>query len=158
MIKLVLTDCDGCLTNGRVTIDSNGVCSKTFNMKDGVGFIDLQKRGIKTGIISCDSAKEILNSKYKKLNLDYIIQGIDPNGKLDVVKKIIRDNDIKWSEVVYLGDDLPDLEILTLAGNSFCPIDAVEEVKAVCEVLQVCGGDGAFREMVNIILKNDKGT
>ena len=154
-IKMLLTDVDGCLTDGSIYYGPNGEKFKRFNMQDGMGVNLLRKNEIKTGIISGDNSKATLY-RAENLNFDYIC--VDVDNKLEKFENILKECKISNDEVAYMGDDIQDLCILKKVGISAAPSNAVEEVKKNVDfITQKNGGEGAFREFVEYIIKLNGG-
>lgn len=151
MLKLVVFDVDGCMTNGDISYDSNGNEIKTFNVKDGLGIVTLNKIGIKTAIIT-GRESNIVKSRAKELHITYLYQGVKK--KLEKLDEILKEEGIRYSEVAYIGDDINDTPILEKVGYSFAPSDAcIYAKKAAKTVLKRGGGDGVVREMIEILLE-----
>lgn len=155
-IKLFLSDVDGTLTDAGMYYGENSEEFKKFNTHDGKGFELLRKAGIKTGIITSENTKIVAN-RAKKLKVDYLYQGLEHKGKLDIAKEICEKEGIKLEEVAYIGDDINCKELLQSVGLAACPANALEEIKNIPSIIKLskCGGDGAVREFVEKIL-NDK--
>lgn len=153
-IKLFLSDVDGTLTDAGMYYGENGEELKKFNTHDGKGFELLRKTGIKTGIITSENTK-IVENRAKKMKVDYLYQGVEHKGKLDIAKDICEKENINLNEVAYVGDDLNCKEILSSVGICACPVDSIEEIKSINNIIQLKqkGGNGAVREFINIILK-----
>jgi 3-deoxy-D-manno-octulosonate 8-phosphate phosphatase (KDO 8-P phosphatase) len=150
-LKLVVFDVDGCMTNGAISYDSNGNEIKTFNVKDGLGIVTLHKMGIKTAIITGRDSS-IVTNRVKELGITYLYQGVKK--KIEKLDEILEKEGFKYSETAYIGDDINDVPILRVAGYSFAPKDALPYAKDAAKiVLSKCGGDGAVREMIEILLK-----
>lgn len=146
-IKLFLTDCDGCLTDGGMYYSESGDELKKFNTKDGMAFKILRQQGILTGIITGEGV-ELNRRRAQKLNMDIIELGC--KDKLSAVRRICDERNIDISQVAYVGDDINDIELLKAVGYSCAPADAVEEVKkAVKFVTSTNGGCGVIREIVD---------
>lgn len=152
-ITLFLTDVDGTLTDGGMYYSENGECLKKFNTRDGMGFQLLREAGIKTGIITSEIT-DIVQRRASKLKIDYVIQGQSHRGKLAAAEQICRQEGIELCEVAYIGDDINDIEILNAVGLKACPADASSRVKSIkgIHILSKNGGDGAFREFVDLYL------
>lgn len=155
MIKLVAFDVDGVLTDGSITYDENGVEYKTFNAKDGQGIVNLNNSGIITAIITARNngtvAHRAENLKIKELHQEV-------KNKIEKLEEILARYNFSYDEVAYIGDDLPDICILTKVKLAGCPMDAVDEVKAVANwISSKNGGRGAVREFCDYILKLNKG-
>ena len=156
-IKLFLSDVDGTMTDSGMYYGENGEELKKFNTRDGKGFELLRGSGIKVGIITSENTN-IVSNRAKKLKVDFLYQGVEHNGKLDVVKKICKSEKIDLENVAYIGDDVNCKELLAAVGFAACPHDAAESVKNIpnIRVLTKKGGYGAVRELVDIILQRDR--
>jgi len=152
-IKLFLSDVDGTLTDGGMYYDGCGNELKKFHTHDGKGFELLKRKGIKVGIITSEDTP-IVSERAKKLKVDYLYQGIEHKGKLEVAKKICKKESIELQEVAYIGDDINCQELLENVGLAACPNNSQADIKHILNILQLSrnGGDGAVREFVNIIL------
>lgn len=154
-IKLFLTDVDGVLTDGGMYYSENGDELKKFNTRDGMAFRLIRNAGIKTGMITSENTR-IVENRAKKLGVDYLYQDQKEKGKLDVALEICAMEGITLDEVAYIGDDVNCLELLTYAGLSACPADAVDEIKRIADIIILTrkGGEGVVREFAEKILKN----
>ncbi len=149
-IKVVAVDIDGVLTDGKMFYFS-GQPYRSFNVKDGPCFFLLRLAGIKTIVISGKGSEES-KRRFDEFGVDGYFENI--KDKTAVLEKFIIENDIRWDEVCYVGDDLQDIPVMKKVGLSAAPSDAVPEVKSI--VAYVCkrnGGDGILREITEIILK-----
>jgi 3-deoxy-D-manno-octulosonate 8-phosphate phosphatase (KDO 8-P phosphatase) len=147
-IKLLVLDVDGTLTDGGIYIDANGVQSKKFNIKDGMGIRLLQDEGIKVGMISHSLAREILNARAKMLGMEYVYAGKDP--KIEVLGRWIKQLSLTNDQVAFIGDDVNDIEVMERVGLSACPNDAhFKVIKMADVVLQREGGRGCVREFID---------
>lgn len=151
-VKMFLTDCDGCLTDGGMYYSENGDELKKFNTKDGYGLGLLKSYGIICGIVTGENV-ELNYRRAEKLKLEIYEAGcLD---KLETIRRLCAQYNIDISEVVYVGDDLNDLEVIKAVGFGCCPSDACDEIrKAVHYVSSLNGGHGAIRDVVEYILKN----
>lgn len=146
-IKLFLTDCDGVLTDGGMYYFESGDEAKKFNTRDGMAFKLLREKEIKIGIITGESTKIVLN-RGKKLKMDYIFLGV--NKKIEIVDKIIDELGINYENVLYVGDDLNDLDVIKKVGFSACPQDAEYIIKENCQYIsKKNGGFGVIRDIYN---------
>ena len=151
-IEIAMFDVDGVMTDGGMIFDEDGKEYKVFNAKDGQGLVMLNKAGIKTIIIT---AKEsyMVQKRFESLGFTRIYQG--QRNKERALEEVVDEFDVKFEQIAYMGDDLPDLGVLKRVGLSSCPKDAVEEVVKVCRfVSKKDGGRGAVRELCDLILKN----
>lgn len=154
-IKLLLTDVDGCLTDGSVYYGPNHEKIKKFNMQDGMALKLLRENNILTGIISADNS-EATRYRAEDLKFDFIY--INIKDKLAKFEEILETNNLQKDEVAYMGDDIQDLCILNQVEASVAPNNAVDEVKkAVSHITQKSGGNGAFREYAEYIIKLNGG-
>ncbi len=150
-IKLILTDCDGVLTDGSLYYTANGEAAKVFHIHDGLAFKLARQAGIKTGIIS-GRKSAALELRANELNVDYFYHGND--AKLAAYEEIRAAENLRDGQIAYLGDDLHDLPLLHRVGLAIAVADAVAEVKAAAQFVTTRnGGRGAFREAVALILK-----
>ena len=149
-IKLFLSDVDGTLTDGGMYYTENGDEVKKFNTRDGMGFQLVREKGIKTGFVTSENTK-IVERRAKKLQIDFIVQGVKYNGKLNAVKAICKHEGYELDEVAYIGDDINCLELISAVGIAACPADANELVKAVpnIKIMSKKGGEGCVREFAN---------
>lgn len=149
-LKIVLTDCDGVLTDGGMYYYDNGVEGKKFNTKDGMAFHILKNNDIKVGIITGEKTK-IVENRAKKLNVDYLYMGI--RDKYQILLDICKQENISLQNVAYLGDDINDLQVLQNVGFSACPKDAQKDVKNVCKYISnKNGGEGVVRDFLESYL------
>lgn len=149
-IKMFLTDCDGCLTDGGMYYSEKGDELKKFNAKDGMGFSFLRERGIITGIITGESTG-IVEARAKKLHIDELHQGIE--NKLEVVKRLADKYQIDLTDIAYVGDDINDMDVLEKVGFPCTVNNALDSVKRRAKyVSRLNGGEGAIRDIVESIL------
>ena len=150
-IKMVVFDVDGVMTDGSITYDENGVEYKTFNVKDGQGIVSITKAGIITAIITARNNGTVKH-RFENLGMTRLFMG--QKDKLVAMKQLLDDYNLDFSQVAYMGDDLPDLCVLREVGLPCCPNDAVDEVKEVCKFISAKnGGRGAVRELTDLIYK-----
>ena len=149
-IKMFLTDCDGCLTDGGMYYSETGDELKKFSTLDGLGFRILKEKGILTGIITGE--KRVLNKRRaEKLKLDIYEEGI--SDKLATVKILCEKAGVELRNVAYVGDDINDLELIRTVGFGCSVANGIEEVKkAATYVSQKKGGQGAVREIIDMIV------
>lgn len=149
-VKLVLTDCDGVLTDSGVYYSDAGEVMKRFSIRDGMGVQRLRSYGIETGIVTGESSGSV-KKRAEKLGIEELHLGAKV--KADVLKEIVQRRGLSLDEIAYIGDDVNDLEVLAMAGVTACPADAVYEVREQVDyVCQAKGGHGAFREFAEWIL------
>lgn len=147
MIKLFLTDCDGCLTDAGMYYSEKGDEMKKFNTRDGMGFAILKKNGIKTGLVTGENV-DLNRRRVEKLKIDFYAPGC--NDKLGYTKDLCASLGVSLDEVLYVGDDINDLPLLKAVGFSCCPNDAVDEVKKTVDYISPrSGGSGVIRDIVD---------
>lgn len=150
-IKLLLTDCDGVLTDGGVYYSDTGEAMKKFNIRDGMGVERLRTiANIETGIITGETSLSIA-MRANKLKINELHLG--SKDKPTVLEKILKNRNLKAEEVAYIGDDVNDIDIMKLVGLSACPSDAISFVKNIAHyTCENKGGEGAFREFAELII------
>jgi len=150
-IKLLLTDCDGVLTDGGVYYTINGEKMKKFSLRDGMGVERLRTMAnIETGIITGESSS-IVKKRAKKLSIKEYHGGV--KNKLLKFQEIIARKKLHPCHVAYIGDDTNDLEIMQHVGLCACPADAFPEIiKISTIVVENKGGYGAFRDFAEILI------
>ncbi len=148
-IRMFLTDCDGCLTDGGMYYSELGDELKKFNTRDGMGFALLHQMGILTGIVTSEDV-ELNRRRSIKLKLDIMESGC--KNKLEKVKKLCEIYNVALNNVCYIGDDINDISTIASVGLGCCPSDAVEEVKSQANYIAYAkGGEGVIREVVDLI-------
>jgi 3-deoxy-D-manno-octulosonate 8-phosphate phosphatase (KDO 8-P phosphatase) len=151
IIKLLLFDVDGVLTDGKILLHPDGTESKQFDIKDGTGLVWAQRAGLKVGLLSARSAAAT-TQRAAQLGIAIVHQGVA--SKSLAYDDILRQHDLTDADVAYMGDDVLDLPVIVRAGLSASPSDAVEEVRRRVDfVSRAGGGDGAARELVELVLK-----
>jgi len=150
-IKLILMDCDGVLTDGRVWLTGSGEEQKAFNVRDGLGIELLHRAGIKTGIISGRSS-EAVEKRVLELKIHFVEQGVVE--KVSVFNRILSAAGVDDGAVAFVGDDLNDIPLMQRSEFAIAVNDAADETKAAAHyVTKAKGGYGAIREVAEIILK-----
>ena len=153
MIKLVLLDVDGTLTDGGIYRGNNGEELKRFNVKDGYAIVNAQKLGIEFGIIT-GRKSELVEIRSNELKIKYLYQGISE--KTVILEEIMQKTGLKKEEIAYMGDDLNDILIMKQSGLTGAPRDAADEVIQIVDFVSgKNGGSGAVREFVEYILKKE---
>lgn len=149
-LEWLLFDVDGVFTDGRLVYGPAGEEHKVFHVRDGLGLKLAQKAGLKVGILS-GRISEALRFRAGELGMDALF--MDRSDKEPAFDEFLASQGTAPERVAYLGDDLLDLPVLRRSGLSFAPADAVAEVRErVDRVLLRKGGDGAVREMCEVVL------
>ena len=150
-IKLLLMDCDGVLTDGRIELLDNGDESKTFHTRDGHGIVLLHRAGLSTGIISGRSSS-LVERRARELGMKHIRQGTWD--KIKDYEELLREAEVETAEVAFIGDDVTDIPLMEQSGFAVAVADAVPETLAAAHyVTKLPGGFGAVREACELILK-----
>lgn len=150
-IKLLLTDCDGVLTDGGVYYGENGEAFKRFNIKDGMAVERLRQfAGVDVGIITGEMSPSVAK-RAEKLKITELHLGI--KDKPRVLVEIMARLGLEAHEIAYIGDDTNDVEILKMVGLSASPADAISFAKEVVHYdCKKNGGHGCFRELAELII------
>jgi 3-deoxy-D-manno-octulosonate 8-phosphate phosphatase (KDO 8-P phosphatase) len=150
-VKLLLMDCDGVLTDGRIWILENGEDQKAFHTRDGLGIELLHRAGLMSGIIS-GRISSALARRAQSLRVSYLWQGRED--KREAFADTLVQARVSNEEVAFVGDDLTDLALMGQAGLAVAVADAAAEVREHAHYVTTAnGGNGAIREVVELILK-----
>lgn len=154
MIKHLVMDVDGTLTDGKIYMGQTGEVMKAFNIKDGCGIHDILLPASITPIIITGRSSDIVLNRCMELGITDVYQGVV--NKIDKLREITED----LGCVAYIGDDINDLSCMNsikeAGGFIGCPMDAVEKVKEIADfVAHHNGGDGAVRDFIEWIIKNN---
>jgi len=151
LIELLVLDVDGCLTDGKIIYDSNGVESKSFDVKDGLAIATWIRMGKKVAIIT-GRESSVVKKRADELKIPYLFQGI--RNKEEKLNELLKSIGLNMSQVAAIGDDLNDFHMLKSAALSFTPQNGAKQIKPIVDVvLQNNGGEGAVREMIEYIIK-----
>ena len=149
-IKLLVMDCDGVLTDGRLYFSANGEELKVFHVRDGQGLVSWHQAGFRSGIISGRNSP-IVEIRGRQLGVEFIYQGREE--KVGALNEIAASANLDLDEIAYIGDDVPDAAVITLAGLGVAVADAVDETKAAADFVTASrGGCGAVRELIDMIM------
>ena len=153
-LKLLVVDVDGTLTDAGMYYTADGEVMKKFNTKDAMGMSLLREKGFKLAIITKENSP-IVKARAKKLKIEHCFIGIE--NKIECLNKLCNLLEINLSEVVYIGDDLNDLECMKIVGLAACPNNAAKEVRDIAHFISSKdGGHGAVREITEEILINNE--
>jgi 3-deoxy-D-manno-octulosonate 8-phosphate phosphatase (KDO 8-P phosphatase) len=148
---VILLDVDGVLTDGKVQIHGDGTESKNFDIKDGIALVWAQRLGLTVGILSA-RASASTTQRAAQLGITLVFQGV--SSKIETYDQMVGDLCVDDEQITYMGDDVVDLAVLERVGLSTAPADAVDEVRSrVHWVSRRQGGDGAVRDLVELILR-----
>lgn len=150
-IELILSDVDGVLTEGDVVFDNQGIETKRFHIRDGLGIKLWMRAGFQFGIITSRTS-HVVKVRASELGIDLVRQGFED--KLTIAQEIIREHGLEPKQVCFIGDDLPDIPVINNVGLGVAVANAAEEVRsAAFHTTKLDGGRGAVRETVETILK-----
>lgn len=151
-VKLLLMDCDGVLTDGRLYFSARGEELKVFHVRDGQGIMNWRKAGYRSGIISGRDAGEIIQKRADELEMEFVrVRSAD---KREDFSDILLSAGVSAEETAFIGDDVGDVDLMKLVGFPVAVADAVDEVKAAAlYVTSLNGGQGAVREVIELLLR-----
>ena len=150
-IKLLLMDCDGVLTDGRIWLFENGEEQKGFHTRDGLGIELWHRAGLKSGIISGRKSNAV-ERRARGLGMSFVVQGVED--KVQAFKETVAQAGVTNEEVAFIGDDLNDIPLLLRSGFAVAVADAAPEARERAHyVTKLNGGQGAVREVIELILK-----
>ena len=154
MIELVVLDVDGTLTDGKIIYSNNGDEIKNFDVADGLTIAAWTKKFGKHAAIITGRESKLVERRAKELGINHLYQGV--HNKDEVLQSILDKENLSWSQVAAIGDDLNDYKMLKKVGLSFTPANGTHYLKEFVSV--TCknkGGEGAVREMFEYIFKED---
>lgn len=150
-ITTLVFDVDGVLTDGRLTVLPGGVMARTMHVRDGYALQLAVKKGYKVVVISGGFSEEVKERLRKLGVMDIYMQVTD---KLAVLQQYLTEKGVDWHEVMFMGDDIPDVEVMKQVGLACCPADAVAEIKEVTAYISpILGGYGCVRDVIEKLLK-----
>ena len=149
-IKVFISDVDGVLTDGRIIVDGNGIETKFFDVQDGFGLVFLKQCDIKTVLITARPSP-VVEWRAKELQIDRLFM-VYP--KMSAYETLKQEFGVSDAQCCFVGDDVADLTIMKKAGLAVAVKNAVFEVKQAAHfITEKCGGYGAAREVIEMILK-----
>jgi len=150
-VRLVVTDVDGVLTDGRMTLSDRGEELKSFHTRDGIAVGLARRGGLRTAMMTGETSS-IAKARGDKLGVDVVVLGARRKG--EALEALCAQFDMPCAAAAFIGDDLLDVPALQRAGLAVAVADAADEVKAVAHlVTRAAGGRGAFREVIERILR-----
>jgi 3-deoxy-D-manno-octulosonate 8-phosphate phosphatase (KDO 8-P phosphatase) len=150
-ITTIMFDFDGVLSDGKVLVMPDGEQLRMSNVRDGYALQLAVKKGFRIVIIS-GGRSESMSKRFIALNVTDVFLGV--SNKKAVFEKYITDNHLTANEVLYMGDDIPDYEVMNLARIAACPANASEEIKAISHYIsKFNGGEGCARDIIEQVLK-----
>lgn len=150
-VTTLVFDVDGVLTDGTLMILPAGVMARKMNVKDGYALQLAVKRGYNIVIISGGNSEEV-RDRLNKLGVSGVFMRVID--KVSILESYLQEHNLSWKEVLYMGDDIPDLSVMQKVGLACCPLDAVEEIKEVSAYISpLNGGFGCVRDVIEKVLK-----
>jgi 3-deoxy-D-manno-octulosonate 8-phosphate phosphatase (KDO 8-P phosphatase) len=150
-IRLLLMDCDGVLTDGRITLIGDGDEEKSFHTRDGHGLVLLHRAGLRSGIIS-GRTSSLVERRARELGMSYVKQGTWD--KIKEFEEVLAEAGVEAEEVAFIGDDVTDIPLMNRSELAVAVADASEETRMNAHyITQLPGGFGAVREVCELILK-----
>lgn len=153
MIRLIILDVDGTLTDGSIYYNEDGTEIKKFNVKDAAGIMACQVMGKKCMILTGRKSYAV-QRRAEDLHIEFVFQGI--NDKQRFIEDFMNQNGYVREEILFIGDDLNDLGVMQMAGVTGCPADAADEVRKRADYIsEYNGGKGAVRDILFALLKRE---
>ena len=150
-ITTFIFDIDGVLTDSTVFLLENGLQARRMNIKDGLGLQMALRNGFKVVAISGSYSEPVIH-RMKKLGIENVHMAV--LNKKEFVKDFISQNNLNWEEILYMADDLPDIDLMRTVGLPCCPADAVPEILELSKYISpVNGGMGCVRDVIEKVLK-----
>ena len=150
-IKAIAFDVDGVLSSNLVTLDGNAQPVRTANIKDGYAMQLAVKKGLNMAIIT-GGKSEAVRQRFIGLGLQNVFLGVSV--KIEVFNQWLEESELKPEEVIYMGDDIPDYEVMKICGCACCPSDAAPEIKEISTYISPYpGGHGCCRDVIEQVLR-----
>ncbi len=150
-IKTFIFDVDGVMTDGIVVLASNGDMLRTMNVKDGYALQLAVKKGYRIIIITGGNS-EAVRKRFQGLGIKEVYMAI--GNKLEVFHQIVKEDQLELNSILYMGDDIPDYQIMAEVGVAACPADAAEEIKKISHYISPKpGGRGCVRDVLEQVMK-----
>jgi 3-deoxy-D-manno-octulosonate 8-phosphate phosphatase (KDO 8-P phosphatase) len=150
-IKAFIFDLDGVLSLQTITLNSFGVPNRTVNLRDGYAIQLAVKKGYTVGVITGSNSKEY-SRRLKLLGVNDIY--LNCRTKIEHFNSFLKKHGLSPADALYMGDDIPDLEVMKLAGVAVCPADADSEIKQISGYISdKKGGEGCVRDIIEQVLR-----
>ena len=150
-IKAFAFDVDGVLTNGSLIILPNNVMARTMNVKDGYALQLAIKKGYKIAIISGGNSTEVVE-RLALLGIADVYMNV--KNKVAALEDFVAKHNINKNEILFMGDDMPDIDVMHQVGLPCCPADAVDEIKNISKYISpIAGGQGCARDVIEKVMK-----
>lgn len=150
-IKALVFDVDGVLSSDKITLSLSGEPMRTVNVKDGYALQLAVKKGFILGIITGGNTVAV-KVRYERLGIENIY--MSASNKMLALQDFLQKNSLSPEEVLFMGDDIPDYDVMKTVGTAVCPADAVPEIKEIsCYISPLKGGEGCARDIVEQVMK-----
>ncbi len=150
-VKAIIFDVDGVLSTNTIQMSPDGMPVRTVNIKDGYAIQLAIKMGLRLAIISGGTDKGV-EERYRKLGMKDIFMSCST--KIEVFRKYLADNGLTAEKVIYVGDDIPDYEVMQMAGCPCCPADACSDIKEISTYISPYkGGEGCARDIIEQVMR-----
>lgn len=151
-IKTFLFDVDGVLTNGQVFLMESGEFVRNMNSKDGYALQLAVKKGYRIGIITGGNSQAVKKA-LESLGIEDVF--LSQHDKLQCYKDYINEHSLNEEEILYMGDDLPDYEVMKRVGLATCPFNAAHEIKEIClYISNRNGGEACVRDIIEQVMRS----
>ncbi len=151
LVNTFIFDYDGVLTDGSIIMTNKGEAYRVSNVKDGYALQLARKKGYRVAVIS-GARSESMSQRLESLQVTDVFLGVEK--KLEVYREYLSRHNLANQNVLYMGDDIPDYEVMLEAGVSACPADAAEEIRRVAKYIShFNGGGGCVRDVIEQVLK-----
>jgi len=150
-INTFIFDYDGVLTDGSIIMTNSGEAYRISNVKDGYALQLAKKKGYRVAVIS-GAHSESMIQRLTSIQITDVFLGVE--NKLWIFQQYLKQHNLSKEQVLFMGDDIPDYEVMIEAGVSACPADASEEIKSVAKYIShLNGGKGCVRDVIEQVLK-----
>jgi len=150
-INVFVFDIDGVLTDGSLLVMDGGLMIRRMQVKDGYALQLAVKRGYSIFVISGANSPQV-KERLSKLGVENVYMPVE--NKLEKLKELINKYQLQKEEILYMGDDIPDLEVMQYCGLACCPVDAVSEIKTISRYISpLKGGEGCVRDVIEKVMK-----
>ncbi len=150
-IKAIVFDCDGVMTDGSVWVLYNGDAIRSFNVKDGYAIQYAVKKGYILSLITGANTQSTVN-RMEYLGVKHIYSGCA--NKMQTYERFLSEQNLSDEQVIYIGDDIPDYEIMKRVGIAACPADAAPEIIDIAHYISpLAGGQGCLRDVIEMVLR-----
>lgn len=150
-IKAFVLDMDGVLTDGSVLVTEEGSMLRRMNIRDGYALQLAKKNGYALAVIS-GSNSDGVKVRLARLGITDVYMSV--HNKVETLTKFLTDNNLNAEQVLYMGDDVPDLDVMQMVGVAACPADAAPEIVKISQYISPCiGGSGCVRDVIEKTLR-----